>query len=141
MRREFLVNGNLLGVDRDVAAGAEVLDDAIHHLARAADSRGDILLRQAFGHHPRPVAFDRVLVEELGETAVDVLQGPVAHLPDQTPQPSAGPRGGGPQAMPSRRNWLTDGFPPTWRRPRLAQGEVKFWDDRGRLSLAPKHPT
>ncbi len=37
---------------------------------------------------PIPVAFDRVLVEELGETAVDVLQGQIAHLPDQTAHPT-----------------------------------------------------
>src|SRR2546425_10827267 len=32
VRRELLVNRNLLGVDRDVAARGEVLDDAVHHL-------------------------------------------------------------------------------------------------------------
>src|SRR5260221_14551999 len=51
---------------------------------RRADTPGDILLRQAFGHDSRPVAFDRALVEELGEAAVDVLQGQVTHLPDET---------------------------------------------------------
>src|SRR5260221_14700213 len=59
MRGELLVNRDLLGVDRNVAARSEVLDDAVHHLARAADTPGDILLRQAFGHDSRPVVFDR----------------------------------------------------------------------------------
>src|SRR3982074_982140 len=90
VRREFLVTRDLLGVDRNVAARGEVLDDAVHHLARAADSRGDIVLGQALGHYARALLFDRVLVDELGEAAVDVLQGQVedlvgeaAHLADQ----------------------------------------------------------
>src|SRR5882672_490397 len=90
MRREFLVNRNLLGVDRNVAARGEILDDAVHHLARAADTRGDIVLGQALGHYARAPLLDRVLVDELGEAAVDVLQGQVedllgeaAHLADQ----------------------------------------------------------
>src|SRR5258708_7248254 len=62
MRREFPVNGDLLGVDRNVAARGEVLDDAVHHLARAADSRGDIVLGQALGHYARALLLDRVLV-------------------------------------------------------------------------------
>src|SRR5258706_232288 len=90
MRGELLVNRDLLGVDRNVAAGGEVLDDAVHHLARAADSRGDIVLGQALGHYARALLLDRVLVDEFGEATVDVLQGQVedlvgeaAHLPDQ----------------------------------------------------------
>src|SRR5260221_2834030 len=75
MRGELLVNRDLLGVDRNVAARSEVLDDAVHHLARAADSRGDIVLGQALGHYARALLLDRVLVDELGEPAVDVLQG------------------------------------------------------------------
>src|SRR5712691_3349231 len=80
MRREFLVDRDLLGVDRNVAAGGEVLDDAVHHLARAADTRGDIVLGQALGHYPGALLLDRVLVDELGEAAVDVLQGQVEDL-------------------------------------------------------------
>src|SRR5258708_35420049 len=80
MRREFPVNGDLLGVDRNVAARGEVLDDAVHHLARAADSRGDIVLGQALGHYARALLLDRVLVDEFGEAAVDVLQGQVEDL-------------------------------------------------------------
>src|SRR2546427_11926629 len=80
VRRELLMNRNLLGVDRDVAARGEVLDDAVHHLARAADSRRDIVLGQALGHYARALLLDRVLVDELGEPAVDVLQGQVEDL-------------------------------------------------------------
>src|SRR5439155_20763582 len=90
MRRELLVNRNLLGVDRNVAARGEVLDDAVHHLARTADSRGDIVLGETLGQYAHALLLDRVLVDELGEPAVDVLQGQVenllgeaAHLADQ----------------------------------------------------------
>src|SRR5712691_10565400 len=67
---QFLVNRDVLGVDGDVAAGGEVLDDAAHHLARAADPRGDIVLREAFGDDAFAVLLDRVLVDEPGEPAV-----------------------------------------------------------------------
>src|SRR5258708_39108369 len=67
VRRELLVNRDLPGVDRNLAARREVLDDAVHHLAATADSRGDVVLGQAFGHHSRAVSFHRVLVDELGE--------------------------------------------------------------------------
>src|SRR5438046_8077211 len=80
MRRELLVNRNLLGVDRDVPARREVLDDAIHHLARTADSRGDIVLGETLGHYAHALLLDRVLVDELGEPAVDIFPGAVEHL-------------------------------------------------------------
>src|SRR4029077_20855306 len=80
VRRQLLVNRNLPGVDRTVAAGAEVLDDAVHHLARAADSRGDVVLGEALGHHAHALLLDRVLFDELGEPAVDILEGQVENL-------------------------------------------------------------
>src|SRR5437879_10648452 len=80
VRRELLVNRNLLGVARNVAARREVLDDAVHHLARTADSRGDIVLGEALGHHAHALLLARVLVDELGEPAVDIFQGEVENL-------------------------------------------------------------
>src|SRR5258707_2751835 len=80
MRREFLVNRNLLGVDRDVAARGEVLDDAVHHLARAADSRGDILDRKSTRLNSSHANISYAVVCLHSEPAVDVLQCQVEDL-------------------------------------------------------------
>src|SRR3974390_779001 len=73
VRREALVDADLLGVDRDVPARGEVLDDAVHHLARAADALGDVRRRQAIGADARAVLLDRALAAELGEAPRDGL--------------------------------------------------------------------
>src|SRR5260221_7574051 len=65
MRREFLVNRNLLGVDRDLAARGEVLDRPSHHLASAPASRADAVLCPTLTHPARPLLPDPVLVDEL----------------------------------------------------------------------------
>src|SRR4051812_49996710 len=62
VRREFLQQDDLLRLDGDVAAGSEVLEDAAHHLARAADARGDVVLRQALGYGTAPARLDGVFL-------------------------------------------------------------------------------
>src|SRR5689334_15934323 len=84
------MNRDVLGVYGDVAAGGEFLDDAAYHLARGADSRGDVVLREALANHASAALLDRVFVDKSGEPSVDILQGEVknlageaAHLADQ----------------------------------------------------------
>src|SRR5437763_11258801 len=42
MGRQLALQGDPLRIDRDVAPGGEVAQDAAHHLPRAADARGDV---------------------------------------------------------------------------------------------------
>src|SRR5688572_28013447 len=47
--RRFLVDGDEAVLDGDVAARAQVAEDAAHHVARGANALGDLLLRDLVG--------------------------------------------------------------------------------------------
>lgn len=81
--RAAVLNFDVLGVHRYVAACGEGLDDAVHHFAGAADSRCNVLLCQALRHHSPAVQIQRALINELGEAPVDVPQREVANLFDK----------------------------------------------------------
>src|SRR2546427_5314356 len=91
--RELAVHDDLLRLDRDVAAGGEVAQDAAHHLARAADARRDLRLGETVRDDAAAAALDGAFLEILHQAAVDVLQREVhharrerAHLADQLAQ-------------------------------------------------------
>src|ERR671914_784573 len=46
-----LVDGDATVFDADVAAGGEIAQHAVDHLARGADARRDVLLRELLGDH------------------------------------------------------------------------------------------
>src|SRR4029453_10117296 len=85
VRRELLQDLYAFRVDRNIAAGGEIANDAAHHLARTADARRDIALREPFGDDALSVVLDCVLLHETNEPSVDVLQREVAYFRRERP--------------------------------------------------------
>src|SRR5258706_580802 len=65
MRGELLVNRDLLGVDRNVAARSEVLDDAIDRNSGVEGKSGDLGGGRIIKKKKSALLLDRVLVDEL----------------------------------------------------------------------------
>ena len=72
--RQLLVDANLLAFHGDITARREISHDAAHHLARATDAGGDILLSQAFRNNRFAALPDGLLFHEPNESAVDILE-------------------------------------------------------------------
>src|SRR6185436_2502521 len=79
-RGRRLVDGDAAGLDRDVAAGGEVAQDAVDHLARGADARRDVLLRQLLRDHQLAALLDRELEQDARHAPVDVEHRQAAHV-------------------------------------------------------------
>src|SRR5918992_3402363 len=78
-RGRGLVDGDAAAFDADIAAGGEVAQDTIDHLARGADARRDVLLRELLGNHQLAVTLHREVEQGARDAPVYVQHGEVAH--------------------------------------------------------------
>src|SRR3569623_953150 len=79
-RRQAIVNDDMLLLHVDVAAGGEVLQYPRHHLARGADTVGNVLLRELALDHEAIALRRSHAVQVLLNTAVDVEQRQALHV-------------------------------------------------------------
>src|SRR3569833_365012 len=79
-RRQAIVNDDMLLLHVDVAAGGEVLQYPRHHLARGADTVGNVLLRELALDHEAIALRRRHAEQGLRNTAVDVEQRQALHV-------------------------------------------------------------
>src|ERR671915_1817681 len=63
-RGRGLVDGDAAAFDADIAAGGEVAQDAVDHLARGADARRDVLLREPLRDDELAVSLHRELEQD-----------------------------------------------------------------------------
>src|SRR5688572_10284826 len=85
VRRRLPVDHDPVGLDGDVSALNQVLEDAAHHLARAADAARDLGLGELLGDVLHAVLRDRALQQQACHAPVGVHEREAAHVLGEHP--------------------------------------------------------